>query len=198
MGMSICAFGQMATPSASPKTITATCGKPVCTWNALGPISYTRSAGKPETFSNTFSVLNPNTQFTLHIDNNGVSSAVVLLNGTQVFGPSDFDPNVTSLDRAVTLAANNTLQMQLRGKPATSLAVTVIGVDKVPPTIAESETPAANSFGWNNSNVNASFTCGDSISGVVFCPGPILLSSEGLNQVAAGTGTEPFAERRLL
>jgi hypothetical protein len=150
-------LAQTSTPSASPKITTATCGKPVCTWNALGPITYTRSTGKPETFNNTFSVLNPNTQFTLHIDNNGVSSAVVSLNGTQIFGPSDFDPNVTGLDRSVTLAPTNTLQVQLRGKPGTSLAATVIGVDNIPSSIAESQTPAANSFGWNNANVNVSF-----------------------------------------
>lgn len=113
-------FGQAPSASASPTITTATCGKPVCTWNALGPITYTRSAGKPETVNNSFSVLNPTAQFTLHIDNNGVSSAVVTINGTQVLGPSDFDPNVTSLDRAVTLAANDTIQVQLRGKPGTS------------------------------------------------------------------------------
>lgn len=150
------ALAQVPAPSASPKITTASCGKPVCTWNAFGPSTYTRDTGKPQTVAASFSVLNPNTQFTLHVDDSGVSSAVISLNGTQVFGPSDFNPNVATLDRAVTLAATNMVQVELRGKPGSSLAVTVIGVDNDPPSITENKAPAPNSFGWNNSNVNVS------------------------------------------
>lgn len=175
------------TASLSPTITTATCGKPVCNWSAYGPIAYTRETGKPQIFGDTFSVLNPSTQFTLHIDNNAVSSAVISINGTQVFGPNDFNPNVTSLDRLVTLAANNTLQVELRSKPGTSLVVTVIGVDNDPPSILETEKPTSNSFGWNNTNVNVTYGCSDQTSGVATCPNPFLLTTEGLNQLVAGT-----------
>ncbi len=180
------AYAQIPTPSVSPKLTTATCGKSVCTWTPYAN-SYTRQAGQPETISNNFSVLNPNTQFTLHIDNNGVSSAVVSINGAQVLGPSDFDPNTTSLDRASTLNTNNTLQVQLRGKPGTSFALAVIGVDNDPPSISETATPRANSFGWNNTNVNIAFACSDSTSGIASCPNAVSVTTEGLNQLVAGT-----------
>lgn len=64
---------QAPTPSALPKLTTATCGKPACTWNAFGPTTYTRQTGQPQTVGNAFSVLDPNTQFTRHVDNHGVS-----------------------------------------------------------------------------------------------------------------------------
>lgn len=181
------AFAQVRTPSAAPKITTATCGRPICTWNAFGPVTYTRQTGQPQTITNSFSLLNPNTQFTMHVDNSGVSSAVIMLNGVQVLGPSDFSGNATSLDRRVTLGPNNTLEVQLRGKPGTSLSLTVVGVDNDPPSIAEAETPSANSFGWNNTNVNVTFACSDPTSGIASCPGSVLLTTEGLNQLVAGT-----------
>lgn len=180
-------FAQAPMTSTSSKLTTATCGKPVCTWNAFGPSSYTRQTGGPQTISSSFSVLNAKIQFTLHIDNNGVSSAVISVNGQQIFGPDDFSANVTSVDRAVTLSTNNIVQVELRGKPGESLAVTVIGVDNDPPSITETEVPVPNSFGWNNTNVNVSFTCSDATSGIASCSGPFLLTTQGLNQVVTGT-----------
>ncbi|HWZ45802.1 MAG TPA: hypothetical protein VNW97_20175 [Candidatus Saccharimonadales bacterium] len=148
---------------------------------------YARQPGKPQTIAGAFSVLNTHTQYMLHIDNNGVSSAVVSVNGAQVFGPSDFAPNGTSLDRAITLATDNTVAVELRSKPGTSLTVTVIGVDSDPPSIAEFAAPPSNAFGWNNTDVGVSFTCGDATSGIAICPNPLVLATEGLNQVVAGT-----------
>ena len=101
---------------------------------------------------------------------------MVSLNGAQVFGPSDFDPNVTAMDRAVTLASNNAITVELRSKPGTSLTVTVIGVDNDPPSLAEFATPPPNAFGWNNRNVNVKFECSDFISGVAFCPAPLVVT----------------------
>jgi hypothetical protein len=123
----------------------------------------------------------------LHIDNNGVSSAVISVNGQQIFGPNDFNANVASLDHAVVLSASNVIQVELRGKPGESLAATIIGVDNDPPSIIETEVPSSNSFGWNNTNVNVGFTCSDATSGIASCPAPFLLTTQGLNQVVAGT-----------
>lgn len=185
----LCTFAAAQTPnsSASSKITTATCGKPLCTWNAFGPTPYTRDAGQPQTVSNNFSVFNPNTQFILHVDNNGAPSAVISINGDQIFGPTDFNPNATTLDHAVTLATSNTLQVQLRGKPGSSLALTISGVDNDPPSIIESAAPPPNSLGWNNTNVNIAFACSDATSGVASCPAAQALTTEGLNQAVAGT-----------
>src|SRR5258708_27004182 len=73
------------------------------TFNAFGPKSYTRATGTPITVSDTFSILNPSTQYTLHVQNSGVSSAVISVNGVQILAPRDFNQKVTSIDRALTL-----------------------------------------------------------------------------------------------
>ncbi|HET6842573.1 MAG TPA: Ig-like domain-containing protein [Candidatus Angelobacter sp.] len=135
----------------------------------------------------TFSVLNVNTQYTMHIDNAGVTSAVISINGREVFGPSDFNPSVATLDRSITLAASNTVSVELRSKPGTSLAISVIGVDNDPPSIAEFASPTPNAFGWNNTDVGVSFLCSDATSGIAICPASFVLNSEGLNQIAQGT-----------
>jgi hypothetical protein len=160
------------------------------TFTAFGPQKYTRATGAPVTVSNSFTILNPNTQYTLHVDNSGVSSAVISVNGTQILGPSDFNPNVASIDRAVTLNLNNEIDVQLRGQPGTSLTVSVIGVDNDPPVITASASPAADSFGWNNTNVVVTFVCSDKTSGVASCPAPVTVSSEGANQIVSGTATD--------
>ncbi len=180
-------FAQNSGASLSPKLVTAPCGKSVCIWNAFGPSTYAQQTGNPEVITATFSVLNVNTQYTMHIDNSGVASAVILVNGTEVFGPSDFNPGVATLDRPITLAASNTLSVELRSKPGTSLAITVIGVDNDPPSIAELAGPTHNAFGWNNTDVGVSFLCSDATSGIAICPASFVLASEGLNQIAQGT-----------
>src|SRR5205807_7157884 len=60
----------------------------------------------------------------------------------------------------------NTVCVELRSKPGTSLTLTVIGVDNDPPSLAEFATPPPNTFGWNNTNVGISFLCSDATSGI--------------------------------
>src|SRR5205807_1824926 len=81
----------------------------------------------------------------------------------------------------------NTVCVELRSKPGTSLTLTVIGVDNDPPSLAEFATPPPNTFGWNNTNVGISFLCSDATSGIAVCPASFLLTTEGLNQFASGT-----------
>src|SRR5215471_4621785 len=80
------------------------------TFTAFGPQNYTRGTGDPVTATSTFSVLNPNTQYTLKAFNGGlqdtsaelVSSGFVTVNGVQVIGPNNFNQNVTEVDVPVT------------------------------------------------------------------------------------------------
>jgi hypothetical protein len=60
-------------------------------------------------------------------------------------------------------------------------------IDGVPPRIDGQRAPAANSFGWNNTDVTATFTCGDDESGIKDCSGPVTLSKEGAGQSVDGT-----------
>lgn len=182
--------GWAGTASIAPAFTTTTCGQPVCTWTPFGPSTYIRGTGAPVTVTSTFAILNPNSQYTLHIVSDGVASALIWVNGTQVVSPSDFNPNVTTLDRAVTLQPSNQIAVQLRSKPGSSLTVSIIGVDNDAPTITDSESPQPNGFGWNNAPVTVSFFCGDATSGVGFCTPPLTVSTEGLGQTATGVARD--------
>jgi hypothetical protein len=68
----------------------------------------------------------------------------------------------------------------------TNATVSGINIDKTPPTITGTLTPAANANGWNNTDVTVTWTCADALSGVRSCSGPTTLSAEGVQTV---TGT---------
>jgi hypothetical protein len=109
------------------------------TFVAFGPQTFVRGTGKPTPVTVNFTVPDPNTTFTLQIDGSGVSSAIVTLNGVDIFKDREEreergqrgDKEVTHLEKAVTLLGANRLTVELRGKPGESLTVQIIGV--VPP-----------------------------------------------------------------
>jgi hypothetical protein len=78
--------------------------------------------------------------------------------------------------------------LDLAGNAASAM-VSGINIDKTPPSIAPSRTPAANANGWNNTNVTVSFACGDALSGLALGspPATTVLASEGTNQQVSGT-----------
>jgi hypothetical protein len=148
--------------------------------------------------TDTFTVLNPATQYTLKAFNGGlqnsqtelVSSSVVTVNGVQVLGPSNFNQNVSEIDVPVILQSSNTISVQVRGQPGGTLAIQIVGLDNEPPTISAKASPAPNAAGWNNTNVTVTFTCSDTISGVASCPASQTVTTEGANQVISGTATD--------
>lgn len=97
------------------------------TWVAFQN-SYTRGTGAPVTVTNTFTLLNPATQYTLKAFNGGlqndtaelVSHSVVYLNGVQVVGPANFKQGVAKVSVTIFPGLTNTLSVQVRGKPAVS------------------------------------------------------------------------------
>ena len=152
------------------------------TFTAFGPRTYERGTGDPATVGATFTVRNPNTQYTVRVRNGGlvdgdfepVSSTIISLNGAQVFGPDDFNQNVELAERPVTLLASNELAVEVRGRPGGALSIEIIGVDNDLPTITAAATPSANVNGWNNTDVTVTFTCDDATSGVASCPAPVI------------------------
>ena len=101
----------------------------------------------------------------------------MFLNGVEVVGPRDFTRSGSSYDeRSITVLASNLLEVQVRGRPGTSLTITVIGTDEDPPGITTAADPPPNSNGWNNGAVTVSFDCDDAISGIATCPSPITVS----------------------
>ena len=168
------------------------------TFTAFGPQNYTRQNGAPVTVTNTFSVQNLNTPYTLKVFNGGlhddttelVSSGFVMVNGVQVVGPSNFNQNVTEISVPVTLQRSNTISVQVRGKPGGLLTVEIVGTDNDPPLIHATVSPAPNSAGWNNTPVTVTFACSDATSGIANCPPPQVITSEGANQIVSGTATD--------
>jgi len=95
----------------------------------FGPKQYDRTTGKPNSYTDTFAASGAIGGGKLIIENgavngdNRVSSAVISLNGQQVFGPSAFNQNVGHLEAPINLLDTNTLTAELRSKPGSYLAV---------------------------------------------------------------------------
>ncbi|MEK6762394.1 MAG: carboxypeptidase regulatory-like domain-containing protein [Nitrospirota bacterium] len=99
----------------------------------FGPKQYTRTAGPPNQFTDTFTLPSGTTApYTLHVVNgnangtNRISSATVKLNGVEILDPNDFGQNVAVLDRTVTLQTNNTLTIRLTSAPGSFITVSVL------------------------------------------------------------------------
>ncbi len=128
------------------------------TFSAFGPQVYVRASGDPVTVTNTFTVLNPNTQYTLRLHNGGlvdsstdrVSSTTVTVNGVIIVAPNDLSQNVGEVDKPVTLLASNKIDVQVRGAPGGTLSIDILGIDNDPPVITAVASPAANGAAWNN------------------------------------------------
>lgn len=79
--------------------------------------TFTRTRGKPHHDHRTFTAPAGMTDGTICVDVTGVASAEIELNENEVFHPSDFNMQVTSLSRPVALLENNELEVEMRGKP---------------------------------------------------------------------------------
>lgn len=159
---------------------------------------YFRYSGEPATLTDSFSIPNPNTTYTLVIQNGGmldsqferVSSSVILLNGIQVVGPEQFNQNVALITAPVTLQHSNELSVELRGKPGGAIALEIIGIDNEPPLISATIAPPPNMNGWNKTDVTVTFECTDAISQIMTCPDPVLVQSEAAAQIIQGQAVD--------
>lgn len=168
------------------------------TFTAFGPQNYVRGTGSPVTVTNSFTILNPSTQYTLKAFNGGlvndqtelVSSTVVTVNGVQVLGENNFNQNVQEVDVPVVLQSTNTISVQVRGQPGGTLTIQIVGVDNAPPFITATVSPTPNAAGWNTADVTVTFTCSDAISGVANCPPPQTVTGDVASQTVTGTATD--------
>ncbi|MEQ1922235.1 MAG: discoidin domain-containing protein [Pyrinomonadaceae bacterium] len=139
---------------------------------AFGSKRLHRTNGAPNNYVETFS-MPPNCAngtYTLKILNgesngtNRISSAVIKLNGTEVFLQSEFNQNVYTLEKSVTLLAQNTLEIRLASTPGSYLSIKVSGEncgssDNVPPQIVISS-PLDNTA-TTNATIGLSGTAAD-------------------------------------
>jgi len=174
------------------------------TFTAFGPKNYVDNGSiLPIVFTDTFTVLNPNTPYTLKIHNGGLNgefsriiSGSIKINGVEVVNVLQLNATATVIERSVTLNSQNQLVVELinlprlLGQPPAGITVQITGVDNDPPTITATVNPPPNSAGWNNTDVTVSFSCTDSASGVASCSGPVTLTTEGANQIVSGTAVD--------
>src|SRR5437867_2278224 len=135
------------------------------TFAAFGPRTYVRGST-----TDTFSVPSASSTFTMRIAGE-ISSGSVRLNGQRIADSSDFSPKVALIERAVTLTASNTLVVEIKGNPSSTLIVEIVGVDAVPPLVSISD--PANLAELSASPAGVQGTATDALSGVaaVTCNG---------------------------
>ena len=104
------------------------------TLNPMAPTKFTRDKGKPDTTTVNFSSV-AGGPATLGLINGSlqnpsvpkISSAKITLNGKAVFGPSDFNQNVSQLEKEVPLKnGNNTLTVSLNSKPGGEITIQIV------------------------------------------------------------------------
>jgi hypothetical protein len=159
-------------------------------FNAFGPELYPRASAAPVTVNKSFSVLNPNTTYTLRIQLPKGSAVNVTVNGVLVLSAAEEFKKPTVIERPVILESSNEIAVQVLGKPGVVVAIEVLGVDNDAPSIIPVVTPPPNANGWNNTDVDVSFTCDDLTSAIAFCSPPSTLTSEGANQMIPGVAED--------
>src|SRR3972149_5947078 len=98
----------------------------------FGPEFYARAEGKPQKVVKSFSVQSPNQKFTLYIQNGDreggkVCSAVIELNGIRVVSPNEFNKQVSTITKPISLQEQNRIAVEVRSEPGTSIVVTILG-----------------------------------------------------------------------
>ena len=101
----------------------------------FGPERFVREQGQPVRITKTFSVQDATSPFTIVIETGSgsqvVSSAMVELNGVMVAGPNAFNQTVLRISRSVQLQKVNTLTVEVRSAPGSSLSVTIFGQTQI-------------------------------------------------------------------
>ena len=160
------------------------------TFTVFGPETIERATGKPVVVNIPFSAPAVRSDYLFQLESNQVASGIIGINGQEVVGASEFNQNASSLYKSVSLANNNKLSVELRGKPGGTVTITVLGVDNVLPSIDYIIEPTANSAGWHNEDVTITFTCDDDYAGIASCTDPITVSTEGESQTFIGTAVD--------
>jgi len=118
----------------------------------------------------------------------GVTSYNIYRNGTQI--DSSSTPGYTDSSAPEGVDTYYVTAVNGGSESGASNSVGVL-VDRTPPVITYTPSPAANSNGWNNSDVTVTFHCSDTDgSGVASCTDPVTLHDEAAGQTVTGTATD--------
>jgi hypothetical protein len=111
-------------------------------------------------------------------------------------------------ERAAVLSATGTFEVpvSLRHNQSSALAVYMVAAsgnglasvpaaitvvhDDIAPLIAGTLDPPANGAGWHRTDVGVRYICSDDLSGVVTCPGPVVIATEGAGQKVSASAVD--------
>jgi hypothetical protein len=136
--------------------------------NLFGPKKYKRTSGPPNQYTDTFKARGGNGRLAiLNGDADGndrITSAVIYLNGKEIFDHGDFKKNVSVLEKSVHLNKGiNTLNVELRSKPGSHITIKVTGTVIPPPTVRITADPqnillgASSTLTWISTNADTCF-----------------------------------------
>jgi len=95
----------------------------------LGPKQYSRTAGKPNIYKDSFPGRFGEGKLIIkngdESGSNRISSAIIGINGNQIFGPSDFNQNVYEKELPIGIKENNTISVELSSKPGSYLTIEI-------------------------------------------------------------------------
>ncbi|HEY9377018.1 MAG TPA: hypothetical protein VIQ02_07990, partial [Jiangellaceae bacterium] len=164
-------------PDGDPVTVTRT-----CTDNAGNEGEGARSFKYDATAPTITATLSP------PANGNGWNNTDVTVSFTCNDNLSGIDPaSGCPADETLTSQGVHTLSVSTSDVAGNGVTPSfVVRIDKTNPSISGSASPAANSHGWNNTNVVVSFSCFDGLSGIDSCEPNHTLSSNGAGQSVTG------------
>ncbi|MBI4635367.1 MAG: 6-bladed beta-propeller [Candidatus Rokubacteria bacterium] len=180
----------VAAPAPPPTAPAAPPAAPVAPVPAAAPVAAASatpaSDAAPSPPPNAKGWNNTDVTVTLHATDNpngsGVKEIQYSLAGAQA-GGAVVSGSVASV--MITAEGTTTLVYFARDNAGNQQAprTLTIRIDKTPPGLACSPSPAANANGWNNTNVTVNFSATDALSGIDTPPAPVALATEGANQI---------------
>lgn len=157
----------------------------------FGPITCQRGTGAPSFFSYSFTAPEPSRGFIFKVFNGGlenttyeqVSNSTITLNGVQILGPSNFNQNVTYLEVPVALQVQNTLDVEVRGKPGGAFIIKIfpLVVIDTPLSGQTFSAPSVSVMGHLYSSVT-----GININGI---PGTVAGTTFAVNEIPLSEGS---------
>ncbi|HEX7329952.1 MAG TPA: PKD domain-containing protein [Pyrinomonadaceae bacterium] len=129
----------------------------------FGPKTYSRTPGTPEVFVDNFTVSNPSATYSINVQNgdaNGagrISSGEIHLNNVEVVRERNFNQQVAIIQNTVSVQANNTLRVKLKGG-ANPASITVSIICQSGCAVADTTAPLVNIVPSDGSIVNTTVT----------------------------------------
>jgi hypothetical protein len=134
----------------------------------FGPKQYVRTKGAPNVYTDTFSAISGEAKLTVKNGSwdgmkkitDAISSASVVVNGHQIFGPNDFNQQVHFLEASINVAEDNSITVELASKPGSYLTIEITQ-EVAPPTVTINAVPETIEFGgsstltWTSTNANS-------------------------------------------